>query len=55
VHQPELFDGLTDLTTLAGARQIWEYGAAKILNALKSVQKIMTPVKKHDSQDLAGS
>jgi hypothetical protein len=28
LQQPEQFEGLTDLTTLAEARQIWEYGAA---------------------------
>jgi hypothetical protein len=55
VQQPELFEGLTDLTTLAGAHHIWEYGAANILDVLKNIQEMLTMVKKCDSQDSTGS
>jgi hypothetical protein len=55
VQQPGLFEGLTDLITLAGYRQIREYGAAKVLDVFKNVQEMLTLVKKRDSQDLAGS
>jgi hypothetical protein len=50
VQQPELLEGLADLTTLTGAR-----GAAEIVDALQHVQEMLTLVKKRESQDLAGS
>jgi hypothetical protein len=52
VQHLELFEGLADLNTLTGAHQNWESGAATILD--KNVQEMLTLMKKHDSQELAG-
>jgi hypothetical protein len=43
------------MTTLAGAHQILEYGAATKLYILNNIQDMLMIMKKRDSQDSAGS
>jgi hypothetical protein len=55
LQQPERFEGLTCMATMAGARQILEYGTVTKLYVINNVQEMMTLMKKRDSQDSVGS